>query len=130
MVAVLFPYVAGLGLSQGIRQQAEEAARSGADLYVAGRVALLLDYVAGHLAAHAMLDAFDSSWRELYARDADFAVVDAGDGHHPAIAGKLYRLPVLPGDFSGAKNTPAKFVLVHSSELARELSKMPMLFAM
>jgi ABC-type lipoprotein release transport system permease subunit len=37
VLAVLFPYVAGLGLSQGIRQQAEEAARSGADLYVAGR---------------------------------------------------------------------------------------------
>jgi ABC-type lipoprotein release transport system permease subunit len=37
VLAVLFPYVAGLGLSQGIRQQAEESARSGADLYVAGR---------------------------------------------------------------------------------------------
>jgi ABC-type lipoprotein release transport system permease subunit len=37
VLAVLFPYVAGLGLSHGIREQAEEAARSGADLYVTGR---------------------------------------------------------------------------------------------
>jgi len=37
VLAVLFPYVAGLGLSHGIRHQAEQAARHGADLYVTGQ---------------------------------------------------------------------------------------------
>jgi ABC-type lipoprotein release transport system permease subunit len=36
VVAVLLPYLVGLGLSEGVRAQAEESARSGADLYVAG----------------------------------------------------------------------------------------------
>jgi ABC-type lipoprotein release transport system permease subunit len=34
LVAVLFPYLAGMGLSQGLQEQAEDAVRYGADLYV------------------------------------------------------------------------------------------------
>jgi ABC-type lipoprotein release transport system permease subunit len=34
VVAVVLPYVAGLGLSKGIQQEAEDAVRFGADLYV------------------------------------------------------------------------------------------------
>ncbi len=37
VLAVLVPYVAGLGLSHGLREQAEQAARLGADLYVTGQ---------------------------------------------------------------------------------------------
>jgi ABC-type lipoprotein release transport system permease subunit len=37
VLAVLFPYVAGLGLSHGIRLQAQESVRLGADLYVTGQ---------------------------------------------------------------------------------------------
>jgi ABC-type lipoprotein release transport system permease subunit len=36
LVAVLLPYLVGLGLSRGVRDQAEAAARFGADLYVSG----------------------------------------------------------------------------------------------
>lgn len=36
VVAILLPYVAGLGLSKGVQQQAEDAVRFGADLYVTG----------------------------------------------------------------------------------------------
>lgn len=37
LVAVLLPYLAGLGLSKGVQQQAEDSIRFGADLYVTGR---------------------------------------------------------------------------------------------
>ena len=37
LVAVLLPYVAGIGLSKGIQDQAEVSIRWGADLYVSGR---------------------------------------------------------------------------------------------
>jgi ABC-type lipoprotein release transport system permease subunit len=37
VVAVLLPYLAGIGLSQGIQEQADEAIRFGADLYVNGQ---------------------------------------------------------------------------------------------
>jgi ABC-type lipoprotein release transport system permease subunit len=37
VVAVLLPYLAGIGLSQGIQEQADEAVRFGADLYVNGQ---------------------------------------------------------------------------------------------
>lgn len=50
------------------------------DLYVANRIALLLDHAAGHMGAHAMLDAFEPDWRNRYGRDTAFQVVDAGDG--------------------------------------------------
>jgi ABC-type lipoprotein release transport system permease subunit len=36
VVAVLLPYIAGIGLSKGIQQQAEDAVRFGADLYITG----------------------------------------------------------------------------------------------
>jgi ABC-type lipoprotein release transport system permease subunit len=36
VVAILLPYLAGIGLSKGIQQQAEDAVRFGADLYVTG----------------------------------------------------------------------------------------------
>jgi ABC-type lipoprotein release transport system permease subunit len=36
VVAVLLPYLAGLGLSKGIEDEAEQSARFGVDLYVAG----------------------------------------------------------------------------------------------
>ncbi|HEY5342866.1 MAG TPA: hypothetical protein VIJ66_04320 [Solirubrobacteraceae bacterium] len=59
----------------------DQATLTPLDLYALGNVALLLDHVAGHLGAHAMLDAFDDRWRERYARDQTFVVEDAGDGH-------------------------------------------------
>jgi ABC-type lipoprotein release transport system permease subunit len=37
LVAVLLPYLAGLGLSRGIQREAETSIRFGADLYVTGR---------------------------------------------------------------------------------------------
>jgi len=36
LVAVLLPFLAGLGLSRGVQQEAEESVRLGADLYVTG----------------------------------------------------------------------------------------------
>src|SRR5262245_38573250 len=36
LVAILVPYITGLGLSRGIQQQAEDSLRFGADLYVTG----------------------------------------------------------------------------------------------
>jgi ABC-type lipoprotein release transport system permease subunit len=36
VVAILLPYTAGLGLSKGVQEQAEDAVRFGADLYVTG----------------------------------------------------------------------------------------------
>jgi ABC-type lipoprotein release transport system permease subunit len=36
LVAVLLPYLVGLGLSRGVQQEAEDAVRFGADLYVSG----------------------------------------------------------------------------------------------
>jgi hypothetical protein len=59
----------------------DQATLTPLDLYIAGQVGILLDHVSGHLAAHAMLDAFAPDWRERYARDARFTVEDAGDGH-------------------------------------------------
>jgi len=37
LVAILLPFVAGLGVSRGLRDQADDAVRFGADLYVSGR---------------------------------------------------------------------------------------------
>lgn len=37
LVAILLPFLAGLGVSRGLRDQAEDAIRFGGDLYVAGR---------------------------------------------------------------------------------------------
>jgi ABC-type lipoprotein release transport system permease subunit len=37
LVAILLPFVAGLGVSRGLRDQAEDSVRFGADLYVGGR---------------------------------------------------------------------------------------------
>jgi ABC-type lipoprotein release transport system permease subunit len=36
VVAVLLPYIAGIGLSKGLQQQAEDSVRFGADLYITG----------------------------------------------------------------------------------------------
>src|SRR5262245_60244161 len=36
VVAVLLPYLVGLGISRGVQEQAEAAVRFGADLYVTG----------------------------------------------------------------------------------------------
>jgi transcriptional regulator with XRE-family HTH domain len=51
------------------------------DLYAAGEFTALLEHAGGHLRAHAMLDQFDPDWREHYARDVAFEVVEAEDGH-------------------------------------------------
>jgi transcriptional regulator with XRE-family HTH domain len=51
------------------------------DLYVGGRVELLLDYVARSLSAQTVLNAFDPDWRERYPADGRFAVEVAKDGN-------------------------------------------------
>jgi uncharacterized protein (DUF2384 family) len=51
------------------------------DLYALGHVTSLLDLAGGRTGAHAVLDAFDPRWRERYAPDTTFEVVDGGDGH-------------------------------------------------
>lgn len=51
------------------------------DLYAMGKMPLLIDHVAERLPAHAMLDEADPDWREHYASDGAFTVVDGGDGH-------------------------------------------------
>jgi hypothetical protein len=51
------------------------------DVYVDGRVELLLDYVARPLSAHAVLNAFDPDWRERYPADGRVAVEVAEDGN-------------------------------------------------
>lgn len=58
----------------------DESTLTAVDVYAGGRVELLLDFAARRLTAHAVLDAFDSDWRERHLADARFAVEVAEDG--------------------------------------------------
>lgn len=55
------------------------------DLYLADRVDLLLDLVCANTSPHQVLSEFDPNWRQNYARDARFEVIEGSDGH-PMIA--------------------------------------------
>lgn len=59
----------------------DQATLTPVDVYTGGHIGLLFDHVAGHLAAHGVLDQHDPDWRTRYAVDDRFAVEQAGDGH-------------------------------------------------
>lgn len=58
----------------------DQSTLTAVDVYVGGRIDLLLDFAAGLLSAHAVLNAFDPEWRDGYRVDERFAVEVADDG--------------------------------------------------
>lgn len=58
----------------------DQSTLTAVDIYVGGRIDLLLEFAASPLSAHAVLNAFDPDRRERYPADGRFAVEVADDG--------------------------------------------------
>jgi len=119
VVAALLPFVAGLGLSRGLRDQAEVSVREGADLYVTGRrlgrdASLPLEAVARVRAVPGVTDVVPRIVGEIRLGDEQVSAVVVGLPRE--------RLPRVTSVVSGRLFAPSPAAeMVVGSALARRL---------